>query len=203
MSFLNTSPGALATAAGDLTNIREVANDATAFASRSTTGILTAGADEVSAAITALFNSHAQTFNALAAQGESFHKQFASLLSGAGNTYEGAEQAALQSLRDAVTEVEQPFIPVLTQALGSFGFGTGQLPTPPLPTAPPGQPVALLVGGTGYPVLAAGFPVSSSSCTSHQSPTTAASLRRNSFGRSHHGSAARRWGSPLPTACRC
>jgi hypothetical protein len=158
MSFLNASPDALATAAGDLTNIREAVNDATAFASRSATGILPAGADEVSAAITSLFNSHAQTFNALAAQGESFHKQFASLLSGAGNTYKGTEQAALQSLRDAVTQAEQPFLPVLTQALGSFGFGTGQLPTPPLPTAPPGQPVALLVGGTGYPVLGGWFP---------------------------------------------
>ncbi len=92
------------------------------------------------------------------AQAAGFHGQFASPMSGAGNAYEGTEQAALQSLRDTVTEVEQPFIPVLTQALGSFGFGTTQLPTPPLPTAPPGQTVALLVGGTGYPVLGGWFP---------------------------------------------
>ena len=79
-------------------------------------------------------------------------------MSGSGTVYRETERAALQSLRDAVTEVEQPFIPELTQALGSFGFGTTQLPTPPLPSAPPGQPVALLVGGTGYPVLGGYYP---------------------------------------------
>ena len=54
------------------------------------------------------------------------------------------------------TQLEQPLIPLLGDIPG-FNPAS-QLPIPPLPTAPVGQTVALLLGGTDYPVLGSWYP---------------------------------------------
>ncbi len=78
--FLVAAPEALVTASADLSGIGEAIRAATAAAAPSTTGILAAAEDEVSAAIAAVFSSHGQAFQALSAQAAAFHDQFVQAL---------------------------------------------------------------------------------------------------------------------------
>lgn len=68
MSFVIAAPGAMTDAATDLASVGWTISAANAAAAARTTHLLAAGADEVSAAITALFSEHASAFQALSAQ---------------------------------------------------------------------------------------------------------------------------------------
>ena len=68
MSFVIAAPEFVAAAASDLANIGSTINAANAAAMVPTSGVLAAGADEVSAAIAGLFGAHAQAYQALSAQ---------------------------------------------------------------------------------------------------------------------------------------
>lgn len=65
MSFVIAVPEALTMAASDLANIGSTINAANAAAALPTTGVVAAAADEVSAAVAALFGSYAQSYQAL------------------------------------------------------------------------------------------------------------------------------------------
>ena len=87
------APEFLASAATDVSNIGWAVTAANAAAAAPTTGVLAAGADEVSAAVASLFASHGQAFQQLGAQAAAFHAQFVQALSGAGGAYAAAEAA--------------------------------------------------------------------------------------------------------------
>ncbi len=61
MSFLIAAPEAIAAAASDLASLGSAISTANAAAAASTTSVLAAGADEVSAAIAAIFGAQGQT----------------------------------------------------------------------------------------------------------------------------------------------
>ncbi|ORB84998.1 PE family protein, partial [Mycobacterium kansasii] len=86
-------PDALAWAATDLEHIGAAVRAATATAAAPTTQVLAAGADEVSAAVAALFSSHAQAYQALSHQTAALHDQFVAALNGAAGAYTTAEAA--------------------------------------------------------------------------------------------------------------
>jgi hypothetical protein len=136
-------PGELASAAADVGNIGTMIEEANAAAALPTSSILPAAADEVSAAITSLFNNQSLTYREMAAQGEAFHQRFTQLLGAAVNAYTGTEQAALQALRDAISGVESP--------LSSLFAQNEQV------TAPTNSSVAIIVGGTTFPLPNAGY----------------------------------------------
>jgi hypothetical protein len=143
---LQVIPEELASAAEDVGNIGTRLEEANAVAALPTSGILPAGADEVSAAITPLFNNQSAVYQELAAQAKVFHQQFTQLLDAAGITYTDAEQAAFQALRNAISELESPLVPLFAQA-------ENPAPTsiPPL-IVPQNGSVALIVGGTTFPL---------------------------------------------------
>ena len=60
MSFVIAAPEFIAAASSDLTSIESTISAANAAAAASTTEVLAAGADDVSAAISALFGAHGQ-----------------------------------------------------------------------------------------------------------------------------------------------
>jgi hypothetical protein len=102
MSSLNVVPDAVAAAAGNLQDIGAVVKNATGAAAAQTTAIAAPAADEVSAAITALFGTHAQEFQTVSARAASFHDEFVNLLNGGASQYVGTEAAnAAQTLTDA------------------------------------------------------------------------------------------------------
>ena len=92
-SFLIAAPEVLASASTDLSGIGEAIGQATSAAAPSTTGIVAAAEDEVSAAIARLFGSHAQDFQALSAKAAAFHAEFVQLMGSAGSSYAAAEAA--------------------------------------------------------------------------------------------------------------
>jgi len=107
---------------------------ANAAAAAPTTGLLAAGADEVSAAVAALFGAHGQAHQALSAQAAAFHQEFVRALSAGAGSYAGAEAAAaspLQSLLDPINAQVQATIGRPLIGNGTNGTpGTGQDGTP-------------------------------------------------------------------------
>ncbi|WP_276012238.1 PE family protein, partial [Mycobacterium conspicuum] len=93
MSYVIAAPEYLATAATDLSNIGTALNDANSAALGPVSGVLPAGADEVSASIAALFGAHAQAYQAISAAAQAFHTQFVQLMSGGAEQYVLAEAA--------------------------------------------------------------------------------------------------------------
>src|SRR5262249_34539724 len=93
MSVLDVTPPALASAAAELETIGADLTAAHASAAVGSTGLLAAGADEVSAATAALFTKYGQAFSALGAQASAFHAEFVRALGGASNAYADTEAA--------------------------------------------------------------------------------------------------------------
>lgn len=87
MSFVVTAPPVLASAASDLGGIASMISEANAMAAVRTTALAPAAADEVSAAIAALFSSYARDYQTLSVQVTAFHVQFAQTLTNAGQLY--------------------------------------------------------------------------------------------------------------------
>jgi len=96
MSFVNVSPGLVASAAQNVAGIGSAVDLAHAAAAPATTSVAAAAGDQVSAAIAAVFSGHGQAFQAASAQAAQFHTEFVSTLSRSGAVYAGTE-AALQS----------------------------------------------------------------------------------------------------------
>src|SRR4051812_42318736 len=93
MSFVVVSPELMGAAASDLAGVGLTIGAANAAAAAPTTALVAAAGDEISAAIAALFGTHAQQYQALGAQATAFHEQFVHTLTGAGNAFAGAEAA--------------------------------------------------------------------------------------------------------------
>src|ERR1700722_1553701 len=108
-SYLIAAPEAIALASGDLSGIAEAINEAAAEAAPPTTGIVAAASDEVSSAITKLFDSYGQEFQTLTARATQLHAQFAQALSAAWGGYAAAEASNVSLL---VKGLQQRFFDV-------------------------------------------------------------------------------------------
>ncbi|AMC86355.1 PE-PGRS family protein PE_PGRS38 [Mycobacterium tuberculosis] len=111
MSFVIAAPEVMAAAATDLANIGSSISAASAAAAGPTMGILAAGADEVSVAISALFGSHAQGYQTLSAQLAAYHNQFVRALNAGAGSYASAEAANVQqTLLNAINAPTQTLL---------------------------------------------------------------------------------------------
>ncbi|MCV7099852.1 PE family protein, partial [Mycobacterium palustre] len=105
MSYVIAAPEYVAAAATDLANIGAAISDANSAALGPVSSVLPAGADEVSAGIAALFDGHAQAYQALSAAAQAFHAQFVQLMSSGAEQYaltEAANAAPLQTVQNMV-----------------------------------------------------------------------------------------------------
>ena len=68
MSLLVAAPEVLASAATDLEGIRSALSAAEVAAATPTSGVVAAGADEVSTAVASLFSGHGQAYQELSAR---------------------------------------------------------------------------------------------------------------------------------------
>ncbi|OBK46180.1 PE family protein [Mycobacterium sp. 1081908.1] len=87
MSFVIAEPELVTAAADDLAGIRSSLAEATATAAAPTTGVTTAAADEVSAAISEVFRRVGREFQALSAEAMAFQDEFVGLLNGGAAAY--------------------------------------------------------------------------------------------------------------------
>ncbi|KLO48098.1 hypothetical protein ABH36_15340, partial [Mycobacterium haemophilum] len=143
MSFVTAVPEAVSVAANDLASIGSAINSANAAAALSTTGMMAAAADEVSAGIAALFGAYAQAYQALSNQAAAFHEQFVQVLTAGAGSYAAAEAAnasPLQMLEQGVLDVVNAPTQVLLgrPIIGNGTNGTtpgqpGVVPLVPLP----------------------------------------------------------------------
>src|SRR5690242_902502 len=92
-AFVQIFPEVVSKASSDIAGIGSAIRSANAAAAGSTTSVLAAAQDEVSAAISSLFGNYAQEFQALSAQATSFHDQFVQSLSAGAGMYSAAEAA--------------------------------------------------------------------------------------------------------------
>jgi hypothetical protein len=91
MTSMLVEPQFVAGAAADVANIGSQIGEARAAAAGSTTGLVAAAQDEVSAATASLFGAYGQQYQGLLQQAGAFHDQFVAALGAAGNTYAQAE----------------------------------------------------------------------------------------------------------------
>ncbi len=134
MSFAMVRPEWVTVAASDLAGIGSSVGAANAAAAGSTTAVLAAGADEVSAVIAGFFGTHAQEYQAISARVATYHQQFVQSLNGSAGAYAAAEAASASSLqtlmRDALNLINTPTNALLGRPLignGANGApGTGQ-----------------------------------------------------------------------------
>ncbi|WP_343602693.1 PE family protein [Mycobacterium sp.] len=93
MSFVTTQPEALAAAASQLHGIGAAIAAQNAAAAPSTTGLIPAAADEVSALTAAQFAAHAAVYQAVSSQAAGIHELFATTLGTSAVSYSTAEAA--------------------------------------------------------------------------------------------------------------
>jgi hypothetical protein len=120
VSVLVLAPELLESAAADVENIRSGLHVANAAAAAPTTGIAAAGADEISAAVSALFAGYGQQYQALLAQASTFQQQFAQALNFGTGSYlvtEAANASPLAAVADT-----SPLQPLQTFADDVLGF---------------------------------------------------------------------------------
>ena len=151
-SFVLASPDVLASASSDLAGIGSAIREANAAAAPSTTGILVAAEDEVSAAIAAVFSAHGQGFQALNAQAAAFHEQFVQALTAGAGSYASAEAANVAALtanpaqtvgQDLLNLINAPSVALTGRPL--FGNGANGAPG----TGQNGQAGGWLLGNGG------------------------------------------------------
>ncbi|WP_415823567.1 PE family protein, partial [Mycobacterium basiliense] len=134
MSFVWVDPELMTGAAAVLARIGSSLAQANVAAAGSTTSVLAAGADEVSAAVAALFGAHAQQYQSASMQMAALHQRFVHALTAGANAYGLAEAANVSPLQ-AIEQNALSLINAPTQALlgrpligdGANGAtGTGQ-----------------------------------------------------------------------------
>jgi hypothetical protein len=122
MSFVIAAPEAFQAAANDLAGIRASLADATASAAASTTGVVPAAADEVSAAMSAMFGNFGREFQWLSAQAQAFHAEFVSLMNAGAGAYVSTEVAnAEQAVANAINAPAEAILgsPLLPGGVGA------------------------------------------------------------------------------------
>ncbi|WP_264956274.1 PE domain-containing protein, partial [Mycobacterium kiyosense] len=134
MSYVMATPDVCAWAASDLAGVGSALSAANAAAAAPTGVVAVAAADEVSAAVAALFSDYALAYQRLAALAAALHDRFVVALSGAATAYSQAEAASaspLQIIEQGVLgAVNSPFLTVTGRPLIGNGVngapGTGQ-----------------------------------------------------------------------------
>lgn len=137
MSYLFAAPELVEAAAQNLAGIRSAVGQATAAAAGPTTGVMAAGLDEVSAAVSQLFGSYGKEFQDLNAQAAAFHEEFVSLLNAGADAYASAEASGAQSLLNgvgaAVGTVAGPYQALVANTANNLQSLGGALAANPAP----------------------------------------------------------------------
>ena len=97
---------------------------ANATAAASTTAVIAAAEDEVSAAIASLFSGHGQQFQALSAQAAAFHAQFVQALNAGAGAYASSEAANAGLLQTLAQDLLDPNVAVSLNGITLVQLGT-------------------------------------------------------------------------------
>jgi PE-PPE domain/PE family len=143
MSSISVSPDLLAAAAQDVARIGSTISAANTAAA-STTQVLPAAADEVSAAIARLVGTYAQDYQTVMAHAAAFHEQFVQALTAGAGSYVSAEAADLAALAAN---------PAQTVRQDQLGLTTA----PSRALAAADSTIGLVMGPSGVPIPPPGY----------------------------------------------
>jgi PE family len=125
MSVVTVAPPVVAAAAADISGIGAAIEEASIVAAAPTTGVVAPAADSVSARLAALFNGHAQTYQAVSAQAGVFHQDFVNTLTASDTAYTEAETTNSTTLRPhgvpSLLHLPGELAPRLGSGLGGVG----------------------------------------------------------------------------------
>lgn len=139
MPLLSVTPEVVSAASENLQEIGSSVRSATAAAEAQTAVIAAPAADEVSAAITALFGTHAQEFQAASSRAAAFGENFAATLRSSLHEYLSAEAANVgQILSNDARQFLSTEATVIPQNLLN-GIGTGQATVGGAAAKPPAE----------------------------------------------------------------
>jgi PE family len=131
MSFVIAAPEFVTAAASDLANVGSTISTANATAAAPTTGVLAAGADEVSATVATLLGAHGQAYQTISAQTAAFHQQFVQLMNSGAGSYAAAEAANASPLQSTQQDLLGVMNAPTQAALGRPLIGNGANATAP------------------------------------------------------------------------
>jgi hypothetical protein len=117
MPYVIAAPDMLAAGAADVAGIGSSLSEANGAAAASTTRVIAAGSDEVSAAIASVFSVHGKAFQALSAQAAAFHSQFVQAFDAGAGAYAGTEAANAGPLQTLAQDLPVPNVAV---SVGGF-----------------------------------------------------------------------------------
>lgn len=103
--------------ATDLAVVESAIGAANASAAAPVTGILSAGADEISHALARLFAAHGQAYQAASKQAAAFHQDFVQLLNRSAHQYAAVEAASASPLESLLGAINSPFFAALGRPL--------------------------------------------------------------------------------------
>ncbi|WP_155771656.1 PE family protein, partial [Mycobacterium asiaticum] len=142
MSELIAVPELMVAAATDLSRMGSSLTSANLVAAQPTSALPAAGADEISAAVAALFARHARDYQELSAQAAAFHQRFVQLLTGGATSYAAAEATNAGPLQPVLDLINAPTQTLLGRPL----IGNGANATTP---GGAGGAGGLLIGNGG------------------------------------------------------
>jgi hypothetical protein len=123
MTSVFVVPDMLETAAADVARIGSAVTAGNLAAAIPTTELAAAGADEVSAAIAAVFGAHAQEFQAAAAQATTYYEQFVRTMSAAAASYAFTDAANAAGLSSELQAFLNSPLNTITGAWANSSFG--------------------------------------------------------------------------------
>jgi hypothetical protein len=141
MSFLVADTELVSGAAGNLARIGSTINEVNSAVAAQTTAVAAPGADEVSAAIAAVFGAHGQSYQALSAEVAAFHDQFVQTLFGGAQAYAATEAASTKPLKPLFDLINEPSRALFNRPL--IGNGNNGA------AGQPGENGAILFGNGG------------------------------------------------------
>ena len=113
-------------AATEVARVGSAISRAHAVAAPTTTSVVAAAADEVSAAIAGFFSERGQAFQVVSARAAAFHREFALALGTGGAAYAAAEAANSRPLKTLIADAQQyPWFSPWQVLTGRPLFGVG------------------------------------------------------------------------------
>lgn len=146
MTHLIAAPEMMVSAATNAVKIGSAISAAGAAAAGSTTNVLAAAADEVSAAVANLFGTYGRELQAALTHATAFHDEFVQTLAGAATNYAQAEAANAAAVANALGGLNAQVQSLLAPAAADVSAAQTLLAA-----APAASTAALVMGGTFDP----------------------------------------------------
>ncbi|QUR68746.1 PE domain-containing protein [Mycobacterium spongiae] len=139
MLFVTAAPETVAAAATDFARIGSALSTANAGAAATTTQIVAAAEDEVSAAIAAVFSAHSHGYQGISTHAAASHARSVQALTAGADAYASAKAASVSPLHGVLNAIDGPVQTLTGRPLIGNGARGAPVTAVKAASAPPGQ----------------------------------------------------------------